>query len=241
MNLITTNTAVTMTSLEISELVEKRHDNVKRTIEKLAEKGVIRHPQIEVSEKNNNLGLPTKVKSYVFDSSNKRDTYIVVAQLSPEFTARLVDRWQELEAQTVKPIDPIQTLNDPAAMRGLLLNYTEKVLALEEEKKILTPKAEALDRISTADGTNCITDTAKILQVRPKELFSFLSSNKWIYRRPGGKGWIAYQEKIQQGLVTHKVTTVTDVYTGKERIIEQVLVTAKGLAKISSNLIEVAA
>lgn len=29
---------------------------------------------------------------------NKRDTLVVVAQLSPEFTARLVDRWQELEA-----------------------------------------------------------------------------------------------------------------------------------------------
>jgi phage regulator Rha-like protein len=30
---------------------------------------------------------------------NKRDSYVVVAQLCPEFTARLVDRWQELEAQ----------------------------------------------------------------------------------------------------------------------------------------------
>ncbi|MBK5927091.1 hypothetical protein CCR87_07015 [Rhodobaculum claviforme] len=29
----------------------------------------------------------------------QRDTYIVVAQLSPEFTARVVDRWQELEVQ----------------------------------------------------------------------------------------------------------------------------------------------
>jgi hypothetical protein len=29
----------------------------------------------------------------------KRDSYTVVAQLSPEFTARLVDCWQELEQQ----------------------------------------------------------------------------------------------------------------------------------------------
>lgn len=38
---------LTMSSLEISELVEKRHDNVKRTIESLIEKGVITSPQIE--------------------------------------------------------------------------------------------------------------------------------------------------------------------------------------------------
>lgn len=36
---------------------------------------------------------------YVFSGEQgKRDSIIVVAQLSPEFTARLVDRWQELEA-----------------------------------------------------------------------------------------------------------------------------------------------
>ena len=30
---------------------------------------------------------------------NKRDTYILVAQFSPEFTAAVIDRWQELENQ----------------------------------------------------------------------------------------------------------------------------------------------
>ena len=37
----------TMTSLEIAELTEKRHDNVKRVIETLAASGVISLPQIE--------------------------------------------------------------------------------------------------------------------------------------------------------------------------------------------------
>lgn len=140
-----------------------------------------------------------------------------------------------------KATDPMTALNDPAAMRGLLLTYTEKVLALEEEKKMLTPKAEALDRIATAEGNNCITDTAKVLQVRPKDLFGLLSSERWIYRRPGGKGWIAYQDKIQQGLLTHKVTTVLDIHTGREKVIEHVLVTPKGLAKLAGKVEEVAA
>lgn len=129
--------------------------------------------------------------------------------------------------------DPMTYLNDPAAMRGLLLTYTEKVLALEEEKRQLAPKAEALDRIAFAEGLHCITDTAKQLQLRPKELFALMSAERWIYRRPGGRGWVAYQDKIQQGLLTHKVTTVTDQYTGHERIIEHVLVTPKGLTKLA--------
>lgn len=89
---------VKMNSIEISELVGKRHDNVKRTIETLANNGIIRLPQIEVFEKINNLGLIRGVDAYVFEGEQgKRDSIIVVAQLCPELTARIVDRWQELE------------------------------------------------------------------------------------------------------------------------------------------------
>ncbi len=80
-----------MSSLEMAELCEKRHDSVKRTIETLSEKGVISHPQIVNGKKSAN-GVVVQVY-YV----GERDSYIVVAQLCPEFTARLVDRWQELE------------------------------------------------------------------------------------------------------------------------------------------------
>lgn len=38
---------MTMTSKEMADLTEKRHYNVKRTIETLANQGVIAQPQIE--------------------------------------------------------------------------------------------------------------------------------------------------------------------------------------------------
>jgi phage regulator Rha-like protein len=47
MNLVSTNKSITMSSREIADLVKSRHDNVKRTIETLAEKGVIAFPQSE--------------------------------------------------------------------------------------------------------------------------------------------------------------------------------------------------
>lgn len=55
-NLITSKPS--MTSLEIAELVEKRHDNVKRTIEMLIVRGVITSPQIEEKP---TAGRPTAV------------------------------------------------------------------------------------------------------------------------------------------------------------------------------------
>lgn len=101
MNLIS-STNLSMTSREIADLVGKRHDNVKRTIESLISTGVIKSPQIEE--------IPTATKPaavYVFTGEKgKRDSIVVVAQLSPEFTACLVDRWQELEAQ-VAQIAPV--------------------------------------------------------------------------------------------------------------------------------------
>lgn len=99
-NLITSNT-ITMSSIDIAELVGSRPDNVKVSIERLAERGVIRLPAMQDFEKINNLGLAVKVSAYVFEGElGKRDSIVVVAQLSPEFTARLVDqKWLRLAAR----------------------------------------------------------------------------------------------------------------------------------------------
>jgi phage anti-repressor protein/phage antirepressor YoqD-like protein len=140
----------------------------------------------------------------------------------------------EKVAKEQPAIDPMKVLNDPAAMRGLLLTYSEKVLSLESTISEQAPKVAALDRISTADGTFCITDAAKTLQMRPKDLFTWLSGNKWTYRRVGGSGWLAYQERIQQGFLEHKTTTVGRS-DGSEKITEQVRVTAKGLSKLAES------
>jgi phage regulator Rha-like protein/phage antirepressor YoqD-like protein len=215
---------VTMSSREIAELVEARHDSVKRTVERLAERGVIGlPPMVEYLD-----SLGRKATEYRI---GKRDSYVIVAQLSPEFTARLVDRWQELEAQT-KPRDPMELLNDPAAMRGILLSYSEKVLELEGTVKALGPKAEALDRIEAADGSFCITDAAKTLQMRPKDLFTYLRQNGWIYRRVGGESEVGYQSKIVSGYLEHKTTTVLRG-DGSEKVTTQVRVTPKGLTTLA--------
>lgn len=94
---------MTMSSREIAEVVELRHDSAKRTIERLAERGAIVQPPVVVEHVPDAMGRLRDVRSYLV---NKRDSYVIVAQLSPEFTARLVDRWQELEKQVAQPQVP---------------------------------------------------------------------------------------------------------------------------------------
>lgn len=218
------NALLTMSSREIADLVGQRHDNVKRTIETLGQRGVIRLPQIE--EVSNPGPGPKMLGVYNLD---KRSSLIVVAQLCPEFTARIVDRWQELEQQAAAGFTIPRSM--PEALR-LAADLAEQKAQVEARLAIAAPKAEALDRISLADGSVCITNAAKALGIRPKQLFAWLQKEQWIYRRAGGSGWIGYQSRIQVGLLDHKVTTV-ERSDGSEKMVEQVLVTPKGLARLA--------
>ncbi|MHA3098960.1 phage antirepressor KilAC domain-containing protein [Acinetobacter brisouii] len=236
MNAIVPLQTQTMTSLEIAELVEKRHDNVKRTIESLVNTGVIVQPQIEDKQSKDTMGRIRTTQVCKFSGEQgKRDSIIVVAQLCPEFTARLVDRWQELEAQVSKPVDPMQALSDPNILRGLLLGYSEKMVELEQKVEVMQPTIDAFDRIATADGSLCLTDAAKALQMRPKDFISFLSQKQWIYKRTGSAHYVGYQDKVQSGFLEHKVTEVTRG-DGSNKITEQVRVTPKGLTRLSKLL-----
>lgn len=226
MNELTMPGAPMMSSREIAELLESRHDNVKRTIEKLAHQGVIQLPQAE--EVKNHLGQ--RVVEY---RVGKRDSYVIVAQLSPQFTARLVDRWQQLEQQAAASAFAIpQTMSEALRLAADLAEDRDR---LQKEVAAAAPKVEALNRLTLAQGAMCITDAAKNLQEQPKRVFEWMQSNGWIYRRPGGATWTAYQDKLQRGVLEHKITTVHR-NDGSEKVTTQVLVTAKGLTEIAQKM-----
>ncbi|EBX9479976.1 DNA-binding protein [Salmonella enterica subsp. enterica serovar Abony] len=132
---ITTNPS--MTSIEIAELVGKRHDNVKRTIETLILRHVITSPQIEEKP---TAGRPTTY--YLFEGERgKRDSIIIVAQLCPEFTARLVDRWRELEEERMRPKSQAELIAEMA-----LLNL-EQERRLNQVETQLNQVTEAVEQI----------------------------------------------------------------------------------------------
>lgn len=212
-------TALTMTSREIADLVGKQHSNIKISADRLSEKGVIGTLAVQEFAHNGN-----KYTEYLL---NKRDSLILVAQNCPEFTARIVDRWQELESKSSFQIPT--TLS--AALR-LAADQADTIEAQQAKLAITTPKAEALDRITLSDGSMCLTNAAKVLGMPPKKFIDWMQQNDWIYRRAGSSKHIGYQNRVQAGYLDHKVTTVSRT-DGTEKTVEQVLVTTKGLAKLA--------
>ncbi|WP_277992788.1 phage antirepressor KilAC domain-containing protein [Yersinia enterocolitica] len=154
--------------------------------------------------------------------------------ISPAFRLQVNQTFLDYKTGKLQPAtDPMAALNDPVFLRNTLLGYSEKVIALENKVEEMKPEVEAFERLVKATtGSMCITNAAKYLQIKPTNMFRTLSENRWIYRRVGGRSWVAYQDKIQSGLLEHKLTTVTRS-DGDEKVIEQVLVTPKGLTKLS--------
>lgn len=215
-----------MTSKEIAELVGKRHDNVRRTIETLAESGVIVHPQIEDEPEIDAMGRVRVTKVYVFTGEQgKRDSIVVVAQLSPEFTARLVDRWQELEKSAANPFAAMIPQDYPSALRALA-DSTEKVIALEQRAEADAPKVAFAEQVEAAPDAITLGEAAKIAGTGRTRLSALLKRKRWLtrYGEP-------YQDKINSGYLDVKVSAWEHPKQGlKERVTP--LVTGKGLPKV---------
>lgn len=166
------NHSLTMSSLEIAELVDSRHDNVKTSIQRLVERGVISQPAMKDGIRGGN---GTVMQEFLLP---KRDSFIVVAQLSPEFTARLVDRWQELEggAQAALPQTFAEALRLAADQAELI---DKQQLQLEHQK----PAVEFLDRFVEAKSTKGFREVAKILGQKEKEFIQQLLDDKIVFRQ----------------------------------------------------------
>lgn len=199
MNSLITSPAITMSSREIAELVESRHDSVKRTVERLAERGAIAQPPLVDESNSDSLGRPRKESVYRI---GKRDSYVIVAQLSPEFTARLVDRWQELEQQVAAKFQIPKTMAEALRLAADQAEHIEQQQALIEQQK---PAVEFVDRYVDSTGLKGFRQVAKLLRANEREFRAFLSVKGIMYRL-GGE-WVAYQQHIDAGRFSVKSGT----------------------------------
>ncbi|CAI2498506.1 Uncharacterized phage-encoded protein [Serratia proteamaculans] len=192
MNTMITSANRTMSSREIAQLVESRHSDVCTTIDRLVKRGAISgyaampytHPQ--------------NGRQYSEYQVNKRDSYVVVAQLSPEFTARLVDRWQELENQTSVP----QSL--PEALR-LAADMAEQKAALEQKVQADAPKVAFVDHYVDASGAKSLRETAKILNMPEKAMIEALIRDRVLFRQ--SNNLLPHSQRQREGLLTVKTGT----------------------------------
>ncbi|EFK2958046.1 MULTISPECIES: Rha family transcriptional regulator [Enterobacteriaceae] len=150
MNTAIFNDKVSMTSVEIAELVGSQHGNVRISIERLAKRGVIQLPAMQKVENEQSFSQNKFTNAYIFEGEQgKRDSIIVVAQLCPEFTARLVDRWRELEEQVRKPMSEIEMV---AAMALEAVRQQKRITQVEEKVSHVAETVEQIKKGTIREG-----------------------------------------------------------------------------------------
>ncbi|MGV8925032.1 MAG: phage antirepressor KilAC domain-containing protein [Ewingella sp.] len=172
-NSLLSGKVVTMSSREIAKLVQSKHSDVKRSAERLVIGEVLSAPLAHTPYLHEQNGQ--EYREYWF---NKRDSLVLVAQLSPQFTAAVIDRWQELEAKSVVP----QSL--PEALR-LAADLAEEKQVLECQLALAAPKVEFVDQYVTAKGSMGFRSVCKLLQAKEPEFRLFLLDKGIVYRQDG--------------------------------------------------------
>lgn len=170
MNQLMNNQEMTMSSRVISDLVQSRHGDVCRSIDRLIKSGVIHGyaPSPYTHEQNG--------QTYYEYFLCKRDTYIVVAQLSPQFTAALVDRWQELESQQKQKLP--QTYAEALLEAGRLALENEKKA---EQLRLAAPKVEFVDKYVERSSLQTATQVAATFGMSAVKMNKLLDEIGGIY------------------------------------------------------------
>ncbi|AOT26637.1 phage antirepressor KilAC domain-containing protein [Vibrio anguillarum] len=214
---------ITMSSREIAELTQSRHDNVKRSMERMLSNCVISFTPME--EPTIGGGKPTTVYHV-----NKRDSYIVVAQLSPEFTAALVDRWQELESANQFRIP--QTLPEALQLAADLAKQNEEVT---KQLAIAAPKVEFAEAIASTKRGVLLGQFAKVIGLGPVTIFKILRELRILISE--GKSFnLPYQNYIDSGYFT--VTQRPFVAGDETRISNTTVITGKGEIWLRKKLLD---
>lgn len=177
MNIVTTSNIQTMSSREITELIGKRHDHVM--------------PDIKVMLEALGEGLPKFGGTYVNAQNGetypcfnlpKRETLILVSGYSVVLRSRIIDRWQELEAQVATT--PTIPINFVEALRLAADEAERRVAAeqaLEEAKpliqlggKVVKIKHTLARAVRSYEGVNASAvkrDLNKVIAVLREEAF----------------------------------------------------------------------
>lgn len=214
----------------IAEKFEKRHDNVQRDIRALIDSnpewGVLNFEETPYVD-------PQNGQTYQMYEMT-RDGY---SMLVMGFTGKKAMDWKiKFLAAFNMMEERLRTtpamLSGPQLMAAALIEANATMTAQAQQIESMQDDVAAHERLTKADGSLNITEAAKNLGMRPKDLFDWLSHNGWIYKRAGAASWLGYQPKCNQGLLEHKTTTVLRA-DGSEKVTEQVRITAKGLSVLA--------
>lgn len=193
--------------------------------------------RLDEDEKDSVHTTDTIGRSHLMTTINESGLYSLI-MTSRKATARRFRKWVTSEVlPAIRKTGGYMVAVPDETPEELMLRAIKVAQATVERQKLqieaMTPKVEALDRIASADGSLNITEAAKALQMRPTDLFNYLDRHGWTYRRAGSTTRLGYQSKTTAGLLEHKITTISRA-DGSEKIVEQVRVTPRGLARLAA-------
>lgn len=229
-NPLATNVArALMTSSEIASLTGKQHKHVIRDIREMLDALAKDGPVLGHAREDKDA------RGYTTNFHLDRElTETLITGYSIPLRHRVICRLHELEERAAPPAIPRTYAEALRAAATLADQNSELRLVVSEQ----APKVEALERLTEACGTLCLTDTAKHLNIPRKRLLAWLRENRWIYRRDGSAHWLAYQPRMASGHLEHRVTVIGEDHIGDQRLASQVRVTPKGLAKLAEKISE---
>ena len=189
--LIAMSSEMTMGTREIASMLGVRHADLIKSVCRLHDAGAICHDTtLPFREFKTDRG-----NTYIEYMLGRLDSITVVAQNSPQFTAALVRRWDELERNAAKPALPDFT--NPVEIARAWANEVEKKQIAQQQLAEAAPKVEFVDRYVQSTGNLGFRQVAKLLKVKENELREFLIGNKVMYRLSGSL--TPYAEHIDAG------------------------------------------
>lgn len=167
--------SLTMSSREIAELTEKRHDHVMSDIRKMLTELNVNAPDFSGTYKT------AQGNEYQCFHLPKRETLILVSGYSIELRARIIDRWQELEMQSKLGFNP----NDEIQVLEYALEQKKANRALQIELNEAKPAVQFVEKYVDGSGLMRFRQVCKTLKAKENAFREFLLEKKIMYRLNG--------------------------------------------------------
>lgn len=127
-------------------------------------------------------------------------------------------------------------MRDVSQLRLVTVQLLEMNEEKDEQIAKLTPKAEALDRLETSEGSVGPRLASKMLGIPEKKFTAWLQANRWAFRQNGIGPLQAYVDKRERGYLDHRPHTFRDQVSGEDRTVPQLMITPKGLKRLAELL-----
>ena len=190
------NDTLTMSSLEIAKLTGKRHDNVMADIRNMLKELGILAPEFSGTRL-------VRGKEYKIYNLPKRECLILVSGYSATLRAKIIDRWQKLEAEVKEPKYQLPDFTNPVEAARAWANEVEAKQALEHKVEEDKPKVKFFEDIGDANNLQNMTAVSQALGIGRNTLFKqlrdmgiFQKDKTYPYTRFINEGYFVVKEKV---------------------------------------------